>query len=107
VEVLLYSPRSIELRVKASARALLVSSEAFYPGWEVLVDDERGELLRINTAFRGAVIPPGEHLVRFRFVPRSFHWGLVVTVVSLVGSLGSLFRASDRSSLSARKLVQS
>ena len=46
--------------------------DAWYPGWTVTVDGVRAEILRVNGAFRGVVLEPGEHLVIYSYLPMSF-----------------------------------
>ncbi|MBI2617158.1 YfhO family protein [Candidatus Gottesmanbacteria bacterium] len=60
-----YEPNVIRIRVKVSARALLVFTDPYYPTWQVSVDGFRSEMLRINFTFRGVVVPNGEHIVEF------------------------------------------
>jgi uncharacterized membrane protein YfhO len=64
---------------------VLVTSEVHYPGWESLVDEEPADTLLVNTAFRGVAVPPGTHRVRMTYVPRSFHVGVAVSLLSAMG----------------------
>lgn len=51
---------------------LAVFSEIYYPkGWRITLDGEPAEMLRVNYALRGMVIPEGKHTVTFRFNPKS------------------------------------
>ncbi len=90
VDLIHYSAHDIELEVRAPDERLLVSSEVDYPGWEVYVDGSREEKVLVNTAFRGVVVPAGEHRISFRFVPKSFYLGLGVSLLSFVLYLMSL-----------------
>jgi hypothetical protein len=74
----------IELRVRTPGDALLVTSEAFYPGWEAWLDGENVETRLVDLAFRGVLVPRGEHRVRMAYLPRTFYSGLVASFVSLV-----------------------
>ncbi|HEY8515792.1 MAG TPA: hypothetical protein VIS07_09805 [Candidatus Binatia bacterium] len=80
------SAHAVRLRVTAPQPAVLVSSEVFYPGWQTRIDGEVAPTLLVNTAFRGVVLPAGEHEVEMVYVPRSFHLGVAVTVVSLLAA---------------------
>ena len=49
-------------------KGLLVFSEIHYPeGWQLTIDGEPAELLRVNYAFRAAVVPAGDHTVEMAF----------------------------------------
>ncbi len=82
VSLISYSPHEIELATRAASEKLLVTSEVDYPGWEVEIDGARAQKVLVNTAFRGVVVPEGEHQLRFYFVPRSFYLGAALTFLS-------------------------
>jgi hypothetical protein len=86
-----YEPHEVEVEVDSSG-GVLVSSEAFYPGWDSFVDGRRVETLLVNTAFRGAAVPAGRHRVTMRYVPRSFVAGLVLSGAALAVTLIALRR---------------
>ena len=82
-----FKTHEIELDVETNRPRLLVSSEVEYPGWITTIDQEKVPTVVVNTAFRGVVVPSGRHRVVFRYIPRSF---MVGCIVSLIGCL-SLF----------------
>ena len=47
-------------------------SEIYYPrGWQVTIDGEAAEMLRVNYTLRALPVPAGEHIIVFRFDPQS------------------------------------
>jgi len=78
-------PQRVEVRFSAEKTGLLVLSDAYYPGWRAYLDGEPAELLRVNIALRGVVVPPGEHTVVFAYHPRWFQVGAVLSLVTLLG----------------------
>lgn len=78
------APHEIRLEVETPETAVLVSSEVFYPGWQTRIDGTLASTLLVNTAFRGALVPPGRHTVEMLFVPRSFHVGVALTIAALL-----------------------
>lgn len=84
VSVTSFAAHRILLTVRAARTRLLVSSEAAYPGWEARVDGETVPVLTVDAAFRGVVVPAGEHRVEFHYVPRSFWYGVLVSCISLL-----------------------
>lgn len=62
----------LRLRVSCPAPRVLVVADSWYPGWRATVDAQPTEILRANYAFRGVVVPAGEHTVEFRFRPASW-----------------------------------
>jgi len=92
VEVEREEAHRIDLRVNAPRGGLLVSGEVDYPGWEASVDGTPAPVLRANVAFRGVAVSPGTHRVSFAFVPRSFHAGLVVSLLAALAFAGFIRR---------------
>lgn len=64
--------------------SILVLGESDYPGWTVLVDDRRERLLRVDFAFKGVVLGPGEHRVEFVFESPTLRAGLALSAAALV-----------------------
>ena len=48
---------------------MLVTSEAWYPGWRAWIDGREHPLMLTNAAFRGLPVPAGRHTVTMRFEP--------------------------------------
>ena len=70
----------MRLTVENAEPALLYLSEPFHPERRAWVDGEARPVERVNAAFSGVRLDPGAHVVELRFVPRSLHWGLVISV---------------------------
>lgn len=71
-------------RVRASAPAVVVLSDPWYPQWKAYVDGEEADLLRVNHAFRGVLVPAGTHRVEFRYEDDAHARGVLLAVVTLV-----------------------
>jgi len=52
------------------------------------VDGKERELLRVNGAFKGVAVRPGDKAVRFSYEPASFSSGRVLSFISLNLLLG-------------------
>jgi hypothetical protein len=76
VEIIHYAAEEIVLRTMAGSSALLVLSDSYYPGWTATVDGRPATILPANVAFRGVVLPPGAHEVRFAYRPTGWETGL-------------------------------
>jgi len=87
-EIVSETPTTVEVR--AMGGGLLVLADPYYPGWTATVDDKPTQVLRVDYALRGAVVPPGRHTVRFRFEPLSIRFGAAVTMIAFVGIFGLL-----------------
>ena len=56
-------------KVKTDSRdsQFLVFSQNDYPGWKAFVDDKEVKIYEVNTVYMGVFIPPGEHIVDFKY----------------------------------------
>jgi hypothetical protein len=68
--------------------ALLVTADAFDPGWHASVDGRRVDLVRANIAFRGVPVPAGRHVVELSYRPRAVWLGLSVSLAGLAVTAG-------------------
>jgi hypothetical protein len=84
VRVLAYRMNSVDLSVDSTAPALLASSEVNYPGWRAFIDGHESTIYVCNGAFRSVIVPAGQHLVHFRFMPPAFVAGGIVSIGSWV-----------------------
>ena len=64
-----YDPKRVKLETDADTATVLLLNDKHHPGWKVTVDGEPAQLLRANYLMRGVHLPPGKHVVEFRFAP--------------------------------------
>lgn len=86
-----YDSQLVTANVVLDERGVFVISDLIYPGWEVYVDGQRNEAVKINLVQRGVWLESGSHRVEWKFVSQSFHLGLMITAGTVVGSLSWLF----------------
>jgi len=91
VEITEYESNRVTIPVKAPQAGLLVLSDSWYPGWQVLVDGERKNIIRTNYNFRGVKLEPGEFVVEFKYRPWSFYGGVFLTLLCMAGGLLVLY----------------
>lgn len=56
---------------------LMVVAEYDYVGWEVRIDGVEVEKFEHPLKKRSVVVPVGEHSIEWKYVPRSFYWGVL------------------------------
>lgn len=78
-------PEQLIVRVECDRPGVLVVPDTYEALWQVFVDGKREELLVANYALRAVALPPGRHLVEFRYDA-----GLFVSA-SRVSLLAALF----------------
>ena len=83
VEITEASPTDYRMHVRAPRWSLVVSSVPWWPGWKVLRNGARVEPIRVNGAFLGFAVPPGELDVRVWYDPWTFRAGAIVALATL------------------------
>lgn len=86
------SPNQVKMQVHAPASGWLVFSDQWYPGWMAEIDGQPAPIWRANYLFRAVSLPAGEHQVIWKYSPKSFWVGLLISVISwiFVGIIGLL-----------------
>lgn len=85
--ILSYKPEKIQIKTNTNGSSFLVLTDAFYPGWKAYVDDGEAKIYRTDFAFRGIVVPKGNHMIKFIYDPDSYKIGIVLGVLGLIGSV--------------------
>jgi hypothetical protein len=83
-----YEPDVVRATVRTGSRLMIIFNELYYPGWEVSVDGKSVPLWKVNYAFRGVMVAPGEHEVEMRFESPAFELGKGITMATLLLSTG-------------------
>lgn len=82
--IVTYKPSRIEIDANASSPSLLVLTDAYYPGWEALVNNVKSKVIRVDYGLKGVVVPEGESKVVLTYNPLSLRGGFVVSVISII-----------------------
>lgn len=82
-----YKPNIIKIKTQSNRQSFLVLTDPYYPGWEARVDGKLTKIYRTDFAFRGILIPQGEHTVEFIYAPKTFYYGAIVGIIGVIGIL--------------------
>jgi hypothetical protein len=83
-----YQPNRVVLSPDGDTPGWLVLTDIWYPGWVCEVDGTPAKIHRANYLFRAVRVPAGRHEVVFRFEPKSYQRGFVISVCSIVVIVG-------------------
>lgn len=95
-----YDPKVMTYEANVSGKdALAVFSEVWYDApnqpWNIYIDGEKAELIRVNYLLRAAVIPAGAKEVVMKFEPRTYYAGesidLVFSIIIFLAIGGAIF----------------
>ncbi len=95
IQLLTYSDREITLTTESEKKSFLVLSDIFYPGWVAYVDGKKTSIYQANIAFRGIPVSEGKHSITFKYEPRSYLLGSVLSLVSILTLIGFIFRSKS------------
>jgi hypothetical protein len=84
-----YESNAVTIETDNPQAALLVLSDAFYPGWKVWIDGQESKVYRVNYVFRAVSVPAGQHTVSFSYQPLSFQIGAWTSLSALAVLLSS------------------
>ncbi|MDP2632904.1 MAG: YfhO family protein [Candidatus Curtissbacteria bacterium] len=82
-EIISYESGEVSIKTASDTNALLFLSDVYDKDWNVTTDGQKSELLRTDYALRSVAVPGGEHIITFKYQPRSFKQGAIITSVSL------------------------
>ena len=82
--------KTMDIETSSDRPSFLVTSDIYYPGWQVYVDGSQARVFVANYAFRGVKLPAGRHNVHFEYVPGRFYFGAGVSALSLLILTGFL-----------------
>jgi hypothetical protein len=86
VSIQKYNDEKISIKVKASGNNFLFLGDNYVPiGWKATVDGKETKIFKVNHGFRGIVVPQGEHLIEFTYLPDS--WVLSKNIALALSSL--------------------
>lgn len=96
IKLVEYKPNYLKYSTQASSEQLAVFAEIYYPeGWKVTIDGEPADHFRANYILRAMTVPAGEHVVEFKFEPKSYYMGEKISLISslllialLIGAAG-------------------
>lgn len=77
-------PTSYRVQVSAPRWSLVASSIPWWPGWKVVRNGASAEPIRVNGAFLGFAVPPGEYDVHVYYSPWTWWVGCALAALGLV-----------------------
>lgn len=69
---------SLTYEIYTENSSILVTTELYYPGWNVYIDGKKGNILQVNGTNRGVIVPGGKSTIEFRFQPIGYRFGIIL-----------------------------
>lgn len=83
-----YGTDHVVVRATSGRGGHLVLTDSFYLGWRATLNGRDVPIERANYLFRAVALPPGEHVVAFRFEPTVVYVGGMISAVAWLVLLG-------------------
>jgi hypothetical protein len=81
-------PSRTVVRTYAAGARLLVLADAYESGWRCRLEDGAALAIHpVNIAFRGVIVPPGDHTLTFSYAPRGFAAGAVISALAVLAAV--------------------
>jgi uncharacterized membrane protein YfhO len=73
----------IDYTFHSATPQVAVFSEVYYPlGWNAFIDGQKADYVKTNYVLRGMYLPAGDHEIEFRFEPKSYTTGRIITIIA-------------------------
>jgi hypothetical protein len=83
IDLMEYRANYLKFSSKAATEQLAVFSEIYYDkGWQAYIDEKPVEHFRADYILRSMRIPAGNHIIEFKFHPRSYFMGEKISLAS-------------------------
>ncbi|EIQ01656.1 Bacterial membrane protein YfhO [Opitutaceae bacterium TAV1] len=86
-----YSDNEIKGNISVANEAILFFSIPYNSGWKLLLNGKPTKLYRMNIAFMGAPVQPGDYVIELCFSPSGLKTGSVISSTSLLILIFLLF----------------
>jgi hypothetical protein len=78
VQIAVYEPNKIVVRVKAAAPGYLFFGENYLPYWKASIGGTEVPLLRCNIAMRAVYVEPGDHMIEMKYCSPWYRLGKIL-----------------------------
>lgn len=73
-----------KFRIFTTKPALFYISDAYYPGWTAKINNKPAKIYQANYNLRAVLVPKGNFLVEFAYIPDGFFIGIITSIVSFL-----------------------
>jgi hypothetical protein len=92
-----HEPNAVTIRAALPCRGMVILTDTWFPGWTASVDGHAVKIEKAYGAFRGVVLPAGDHTIEMKYRPWSVYLGAAMTAVAAFIALLAALLAAKRS----------
>jgi hypothetical protein len=83
-EITKYTANEVSVKARMEHPGFVILGDAYHPDWTARVDGRPATIFQTDYLLRSVFVPSGEHLIEFKFVPKWFYAGGLVSLAALV-----------------------
>jgi hypothetical protein len=91
IKLISYNSNEYVYEITTKSNCIFINSEIFYHDWKAFDNGEEVDILRVNYALRGLELEAGTHRIEYRFESSALANGGIISIITLLGSILSLF----------------
>lgn len=99
IQIVNYRDDFYRVRYSAPAECLLRIAIPFFPGWAAAIDGRAVDVVPVDYALSGVLVPAGEHEVTLQYRSRWFRLGAMISLIAAAACLGIMLRSLSRPSV--------
>ena len=89
VEINRFKFGEVEFHSSSDRKEFLVFTDAWHPNWRAYVDGNETKIIETNGVFKGVLLPPGDHTIRFFFDDKPYRPGIWISVIAWILFIGA------------------
>ena len=70
--------------IRNACPTIAVFSGNYRNGWNAWVDGKKTGIFKVNLASKGVFLPAGKHEIKLKYYPKSFRYGLLLSIASML-----------------------
>jgi len=82
VEIVSDTYDRMEFRARVERPGVFLLRDSFDRGWSAEINGTPAEILKANHAFMALLLQPGDNVIKFKFWPRGFTTGIIVSCIA-------------------------
>ncbi len=83
IKLISYAPNKLDYEYSSTEPGMVIFSEIYYPeGWNAFIDGKPARYFRADYVLRGLIVPAGKHKIEFRFEPKVWKYGNIISFIS-------------------------
>jgi hypothetical protein len=96
IELTNFKYGDIKFYSSSKTKEFLVFMDAWHPNWKAYIDGIETNVIETNGAFKGVLLPPGDHSIHFLFDNEPFRMGIWVSIITWILFITTWFWLSKR-----------